>query len=111
MEEEFISCYEATSQALWLRNFITSLKSFYSIVRPLSIYCHNLTAIFFSKSNKSGSHNKHINIKVLIVREHIKKQEAVIDYVKTKLNIEDPMTKVLLAKLDKDHVNSMRFSI
>ena len=55
MEAEFIGCYEATSQALWLRNFITGLKIVDSIARPLRFYCDNLAAVFFSKNNKSES--------------------------------------------------------
>lgn len=63
VEAEFIRCYEATTQALWLRNFITGLKIIDSIERSLKIYCDNSAAIFFPKSNKSGSHSKHIDIK------------------------------------------------
>ncbi|PON80415.1 hypothetical protein TorRG33x02_234190 [Trema orientale] len=111
METEFIGCYEATSQALWLRNFITGLKIIDSIARPLRFYCDNSAAVFFSKNNKSGSRSKHIDIKYLVIRDHIKKQEIVIDYVKTELNIADPMTKGLPARLYKDHVDHMGLSI
>ncbi|XP_070044951.1 secreted RxLR effector protein 161-like [Nicotiana tomentosiformis] len=55
MEAEFIACYEATSQALWLKNFISGLRIVDSISRPLRILCDNSVAAFFSKNNKSGS--------------------------------------------------------
>ena len=55
MEAEFIACFEATSQAIWLRNFITGLRIVNSISRPLKVYCDNSAAIFFSNTNKSGS--------------------------------------------------------
>ncbi|KAL0298745.1 UNVERIFIED_CONTAM: Retrovirus-related Pol polyprotein from transposon TNT 1-94 [Sesamum radiatum] len=35
MEAEFVACYEATSQALWLRHFITGLKIVDSIFKPI----------------------------------------------------------------------------
>jgi hypothetical protein len=38
MEAEFIACYEATTQALWLRNFIGGLKIVDSIARPIKIF-------------------------------------------------------------------------
>ncbi|KAK4583164.1 hypothetical protein RGQ29_026094 [Quercus rubra] len=38
MEAEFVACYEATTQALWLRNFIIGLKIVDSISRPLKIF-------------------------------------------------------------------------
>ncbi|XP_071905715.1 secreted RxLR effector protein 161-like [Coffea arabica] len=55
MEAEFIACYETTSQALWLKNFIFGLKMVDSISRPLKIFCDNSTAVLFAKNNKSGS--------------------------------------------------------
>jgi hypothetical protein len=53
MKAEFIACYEATTQALWLRNFIGGLKIVDSIARPIKIFYDNCAAIFFSKNNKS----------------------------------------------------------
>ena len=38
MEAEYIVCYEATRQAIWLKNFITELGLVESISRPLTIY-------------------------------------------------------------------------
>ncbi|KAL0318363.1 UNVERIFIED_CONTAM: Retrovirus-related Pol polyprotein from transposon TNT 1-94 [Sesamum angustifolium] len=38
MEAEFVACYEATSQALWLRHFITGLKIVDSIFRPIQFF-------------------------------------------------------------------------
>ncbi|XP_070020437.1 secreted RxLR effector protein 161-like [Nicotiana tabacum] len=69
MEAEFISCYEATSHTLWLKNFISGFGIVDSISRPLRILCDNSTAVFFSKNNKSGSRSKHIDIKYLMVRK------------------------------------------
>ncbi|XP_075076468.1 secreted RxLR effector protein 161-like [Nicotiana tabacum] len=55
METEFITCYEATSQTLWLKIFISGLRVVDSISRPLRIFCDNSAVVFFSKNNKSGS--------------------------------------------------------
>ena len=38
MEAEFISCFEATSQGVWLKSFISRLKVMNSISRPLRIF-------------------------------------------------------------------------
>jgi len=107
MEAEFIACYEATTQALWLRNFVGGLKIVDSIARPIKIFCDNRAAIFFSKNNKIGSRSKHINIKYLRVRENIKRNEVFIEYISTELMIADPMTKCLPVKLFKSHVEHM----
>ena len=52
-----------------------------SISRPLSIYCDNLAAVFMAKNNKSGSRSKHIDIKYLAIREHVKEKKVVIEYI------------------------------
>ena len=110
MEAEFIACYETTSQALWLKNFISGLKVVDSISRPLKIFCDNSAAVFFAKNNKSGSRSKHIDIKFLMVRDHVKKQEVIIEHINTELMIADPMTKGLPAKVFQDHATHMGLS-
>ncbi|XP_070008335.1 secreted RxLR effector protein 161-like [Nicotiana tabacum] len=51
-EAEFIACYEATSQVLWLKNFISGLRIVDSISRSLRILCDTSAAVFFSKNYK-----------------------------------------------------------
>ena len=108
MEAEFVACYEVMSQVLWLRNFIYGLKIVDSIARPLKFYCDNAAAIFFAKNDKSGSRSKHIEIKHLVVRDHIKNQEVDIQYISIGLIVAEPMTKGLSSKQYKEHVDHMR---
>ena len=70
-EAEFVSCFEAMSQAIWLRSFISGLQVVNSISKPLRIYCDNSVAVFLAKNNNSGSCSKHIDIKYLAIREHV----------------------------------------
>ena len=107
MEAEFVACYEAITQALWLRNFIISLMIIDSISRHLKIFCDNSAVVFFSKNNRSGIRNKHNEIKYLKVRENVKKQKLSIKHISTKLMIADPITKSLLTKPYKDHMEHM----
>ena len=41
MYAEFIACYEATGQAIWLKKFIPDLKVVNCIDKPLKMYCDN----------------------------------------------------------------------
>jgi hypothetical protein len=107
MQVKFTACYEATTQALWLRNFVHGLKIVDSIARLIKIFYDNCAAIFFSKNNKSGSRNKHIDIKYLRMSENIKRNEVFIEHISTDLMIVDPMTKGLLVKLFEIHVEHM----
>ena len=55
MEVEFIACYESSSQAIWLRNFLTGICIVDGIDRPLKINCDNKVAKLYSKNNRSLS--------------------------------------------------------
>lgn len=107
MEAEFISCFEATLHGVWLRNFISGLRIMDSISKPLRIYCDNSDAVFMAKNNKSGSRNKHIDIKYLAIRERVKEKKVVIEHVSTELMIADPLTKGMPPFKFKDLVLNM----
>src|SRR3954469_3242967 len=68
MEAEFIACYEASNQSIWLRNLITGLQVVEGIESPLKINCDNKAAELYSKNNRSSSKSKHIDIKFLVVK-------------------------------------------
>jgi len=60
MEAEFVTCFEATVQANWLRNFISGLGIVDSIAKSLRIYCDNSATAFFSKNDKYSKGAKHM---------------------------------------------------
>jgi hypothetical protein len=62
MQAEFVACYEATGQVVWLKNFIPGLKVIDSITEPIILYCDNQSAVFFSSNNKSSGASKHIDL-------------------------------------------------
>ncbi|XP_031106209.1 secreted RxLR effector protein 161-like [Ipomoea triloba] len=93
MEAEFISCLEATSQGVWLKNFISGHRVMDFISKPLKVYCDNSAVVFLSKNGKSGSRSKHIDIKFLAIRERVKNKVVVIEHINTELMLADPLTK------------------
>ncbi len=107
MEAEFISCLEATLHGVWHKSFISGLRIMDSISKPLRMYCDNSAAIFMAKNNKSGSRSKHIDIKYLAIREHVKEKKVVIEHISTDLMIVDPLTKGMPLLKFKDHVVNM----
>lgn len=108
MEAEFVSCFEATSHDVWLKSFMSGLRVVDSISRPLKLYCDNSAVVFMAKNNKSGRRSKHIDIKYLAIREHVKEKKVVIEHISTELMIADPLTKGMPPKNFKDHVVRMR---
>jgi chaperone required for assembly of F1-ATPase len=83
MQAEFVACFEASSHGVWLKSFISGISVINSVSRPLRILCDNTAAVFLAKNNKSGSRNKHIDIKYLALRERIKENKVVIEHVRT----------------------------
>ncbi|KAL8101103.1 hypothetical protein AgCh_033113 [Apium graveolens] len=57
MATEYITCFVASNQALWLRNFVTSLRILDGVERPLNILCDNKSAVEYSNNN-SGDYVK-----------------------------------------------------
>ena len=78
-----------------------------SISMPLRIFCDNSTAVLLAKNNKSESQRKHIDIKYLAIREHLKEKQVVIEHISTELMIVDPLTKGMPPMKFKDHVDRM----
>ena len=74
MYVEFVACYGASSQDVWLRNPISELQVVDSIFQPIVIYCDNNAAVFYFKNNKISTGSKHLEIKYLIVKDLVKKK-------------------------------------
>jgi hypothetical protein len=102
-----VSCYEATSQAVCLKNFIYRLQVICSIARSLILLWDNETVIFFSKNNKSSSASKWIDFKYFVVRDKIKDGTIIIQYINTRAMLIDSLTKMLPPTLYKEHVADM----
>ncbi|XP_043705466.1 secreted RxLR effector protein 161-like [Telopea speciosissima] len=107
MQVEFVALFEATKQAVWLRNFITELKVVDSISKPLRLWCDNNSAVIFSKNNKKSNSSKHIEIKYLLVREKVTEGEVDVIHILTEKMVVDPLTKALSVGVFRGHVTSM----
>jgi hypothetical protein len=62
MYAEFIACYEAVGQAMWLKKFMSGLRVVDRIERPLKLYCSNEPAVLYAHNNNKTKAVKHINI-------------------------------------------------
>jgi hypothetical protein len=107
MQAEFLSCYIAIGQAVWLKKFVPGLRVVDSISGPLTIYYDNKSAVFFSSNNKSSDDVKHIDIKYFVVKDRVQDQTVEIEYISTKQMLVDPLTKGLPPNIFSDHVAGM----
>jgi hypothetical protein len=108
MYAEFIACYEALGQAMWLKNFIPGLSVIDSISKPLMIYCDNKAAVFFSHNNKSSGASNHIDLRYLVVKERVQDRTINLEHIGTKEMLVDPLTKSLPPHIFEEHVAGMR---
>ena len=107
MQAEFMACYEATGQAVWLKNFILGLRVVGSISKPLTLYYDNQPAVIYASNNKSCGAAKHIEIKYHVVKDRIQDRTIDVKYLDTRLMLADPLTKGLPPSVFKEHVAGM----
>jgi hypothetical protein len=107
MYAEFVACYEAVGQAMWLKKFVPGLRVVDSIERPLKLYCDNESAVLYAHNNKKTKAAKHINIMFYIVKEKIKDQTISLEHISTKKMIADPFTKGLPSSVFREYLAGM----
>ncbi|KAJ9555756.1 hypothetical protein OSB04_010370 [Centaurea solstitialis] len=107
MEAEFVACHEAMNHCLWLRNFISRFGDLNFVSGPLNLYCDNKAAVFFSKHDRYSKGTKHMDLKYLLVKQAIQKEQLFITHISTNLMIADGLTKGLPPKTFQQHVPSM----
>jgi hypothetical protein len=104
---EFLSCYMTVGQSIWLKKFVPGLRVVDSILRPLTIYCDNKSAVFFLSNNKLSDAAKHIYIKYFIMKDGVQDQTVEIEHISTKQMLVDSLTKGLAPNIFRDHVAGM----
>jgi hypothetical protein len=103
MYAEFIACYEATGQTLWLKKFVSSLRVVDNIERPLKIYYDNKPGVLYAHNNKKTKAANHINIMFHFVKEKIQDQTINLEHISTKRMIAGPLTKDLPPNVLREH--------
>jgi hypothetical protein len=104
---EFVACYEAVGQAMWLKKFVPDLRVVDNIERPLKLYCDNKLAVLYAHNNKKTKAIKHINIMFYVVKEKIQDQTISLEHTGTKKMIVDPLTKDLPPSVFREHLAGM----
>ena len=102
-----MACYEATCHAIWLRNFISALEVVHSISRPLKLLCDNFVAISFSRNTRSTSSSKHIDVKLLFVKEKVVESLISVEHMPTTSMLANFQTKDLPICVFQEHVTRM----
>lgn len=73
MAVEFIACYEASTHAIWLKNFFTRLRILEGFERPLKLFSKNRSFVLYSNNKWSSTKSMHVDIKFLVVKEIVQR--------------------------------------
>jgi hypothetical protein len=106
-EAEYMDASKASSEGVWIRNFITKLGMVPNALDPLEILCDNTGAIALAKEPRYHPETKHINRRFHIIRDYIADGDLQISKVHTDLNVADPLTKPLPRAKHDQHLNAM----
>ena len=101
MESEFIALDKAAEEAEWLRNFIEDIPVWPNPVTTVCIHCDSMAAQARAKSNIYNGKSRHIRCGHNTIKQLLSKGVIFIQYVKSKGNIVDLLTK----GLPKEQIN------
>jgi len=92
-EAEYIAAAACCTQVLWMKQTLQNLQVKFD--EPIPIFCDNPSAISISKNLVMHSKTKHILIKYHFVREQVAEKNIKLEYVGTKEQIVDIVSKPL----------------
>lgn len=94
MESEYMAACAATQEAIWLRSLLKDLNLL-DQSKPMIIREDNQACIAFSLNPGTYKKSKHIDVKFHFVRERVASKEVVLEYIDTKDQLADILTKAL----------------
>ncbi|RVW86309.1 Retrovirus-related Pol polyprotein from transposon TNT 1-94 [Vitis vinifera] len=99
MESEFIALDKCGEEAEWLRHFLEDIPRWSKPVPLICIHCDSQSAIGRAQSNMYNGKYRHIRRRHNTIRQLLSIGVISVDYVKSKDNIADPLTKGLNREL------------
>ena len=95
MESEFIALDKAAEEAEWLRNFLEDIPVWHKPVTAICIHCDSMAAQARAKSNIYNGKSRHIRRRHNTIKQLLSSGVISIQYIKSKANLADPLTKGL----------------
>eukprot|EP00253_Pinus_taeda_P021526 PITA_21526 len=92
-EAEYVVAASCCTQLLWMMQNLQDFQI--DCTPPISILCDNTSAINISKNLVMHSKTKHILIKYHFLREQVLEQKVKLEYVPSKEQVADLLTKPL----------------
>jgi hypothetical protein len=94
VEAEMVAMSEAVKECTWTRNFLIEL-GLLTHTSGSKLLVDNQGAIHLASNHYTSNKSKHIDLKVFHVRDKVDDKEILLEYVPTKDNLADSLTKVI----------------
>ncbi|GKD84765.1 hypothetical protein Tco_1355919 [Tanacetum coccineum] len=95
MEAEFVALDKATEEAEWLRSFLEGIPLWPKPVTAVCIHCDSMAALTRAKNQIYNGKSRHIRHHHNTIKDLLRNGIISINYVKSKENIANPLTKGL----------------
>ena len=95
MESEFVTSDKAEEEVEWLRNFLEDIPLWPKLVMAIYIHCDYNAASSIAKNAVYNGKSRHIKCWHNTIKQVLFSGVISINYVKSKENITDPLTKGL----------------
>nr|GEV32876.1 retrovirus-related Pol polyprotein from transposon TNT 1-94 [Tanacetum cinerariifolium] len=99
MESEFIALDKCEEEAEWLRQFVEDIPSWPKPITAISIHCDSQSEIGRAHSTMYNGKSRHIHRRHNSIRQLLSTGVISIDYMQSKDNITDLLTKGLSGEL------------
>lgn len=109
MESEFIDLELVGSEAEWSRNLLSNISLGIKPTSQVLLHCESKIAA--AKNKSFNGKNIHIQLSHNIVKHLLKGGTISINYVKSEVNLADPLTKPLGRKVICDTSRGIRLKL
>nr|GEW73877.1 ribonuclease H-like domain containing protein [Tanacetum cinerariifolium] len=95
MEAEFVALDKAAKEVEWLKSFLEGIPLWPKLVTVVCIHCDSMAALTRAKNHIYNGKSRHIRRHHNTIEDLLRTGLISIDYIKSKENIADPLTKGL----------------
>nr|GEZ10401.1 retrotransposon protein, putative, Ty1-copia subclass [Tanacetum cinerariifolium] len=95
---EFVALDKAAEEAEWLRSFLEGIPLWPKLMTAVCIHCDSMAALTRAKNQIYNGKSRHTRHRHNTIKDLLRNGIISIDYVKSKENIANPLTKGLCRK-------------
>ncbi|XP_075108911.1 uncharacterized protein LOC142180744 [Nicotiana tabacum] len=99
VESEFVALELASFEANWLRNFLANIPLIKDALPHVSMQSDCQAAIAIAKNKSYNCKSRHMKLRYDVIKQLLRDGIISIDYVKSEINLTDPLTKPVGRKL------------